>query len=108
MVTLKCDAMSCIYNDDHYCCKGNILVEGREAETKAGTWCSSFHERDTENYQNHTGEPESAILVDCEACNCVHNEKCVCQADRIDIRGNHATVSNETECDAFRCKSNCK
>lgn len=107
MVILKCDAKNCIHNDDNYCCRGTILVEGNDAETKSGTWCSDFHERGEESMKNHTGEPETAILVDCSAYKCVYNENRVCHADNIDIKGNHATTSRDTECAAFRCKSGC-
>lgn len=107
MVTLNCGVISCIHNSDNCCCKGKILVEGNQAETQAGTYCSSFDERKNDNYSNHTGEPELNSIVDCEACNCIYNENRVCHADSIGISGTHATCCEETECASFRCRSNC-
>ena len=37
MPFLSCSAVKCIYNDDHYCQKGDILVEGNHAQEPSET-----------------------------------------------------------------------
>lgn len=107
MVSLKCGVVSCMHNSDNYCCKGTILVEGREAETQSGTYCASFDENKSGSYRNHAETPQPNSVVNCEACNCIYNEKRVCRADSIGIAGTHAASSEETECASFRCRSDC-
>jgi len=45
MTKLKCDACSCAYNNDYYCCIDSIQVGGREATHKSSTCCDSFAEK---------------------------------------------------------------
>ena len=106
MVALKCGAECCKYNLDNYCCKGSILVEGSEAETKSGTYCASFSERHG-GMSNSTLSPDPAVQVDCAACNCTYNKDHACTADHIGIAGGKAHCSEETECASFQCKCGC-
>lgn len=104
MTKLKCSVMNCFYNDDKFCCKGDIMVEGNGAKTAQGTCCSSFRERTGDTARNLAGHPRKNIEVDCQACNCVHNEDCKCAADSIGIGGSGACDCRETECMTFSCK----
>ena len=105
MTRLECSAMNCMYNEDRYCCKGDIKVEGKDATNASGTCCSSFKERKGNAMSNAVREPSKNIDVDCKACNCVHNKDCKCAADHIGIGGgSNACKCQETECMTFYCK----
>lgn len=103
MTQLKCSAQTCIYNKDHYCSKGDIMVEGKDAKEPSGTCCGSFRERTRENASNTVGHPSRTIDVDCEAVKCIFNDDCKCTADEIGIMGSHACDCQDTECGSFRC-----
>ncbi len=45
MTRLVCSATNCLYNDDRYCCKGDIQIDGEGATTSNATCCKSFRER---------------------------------------------------------------
>lgn len=34
MTKLECSVKNCVYNEEPYCCKGDIMVEGRDAKTQ--------------------------------------------------------------------------
>ena len=104
MTQLDCSVTSCMYNQDHYCSKGDITVGGSNATTSGETCCESFRQR-TGGASNSAGHPSSTIDVDCEATKCVHNQGCKCHADSIGIGGgSDACHCRETECADFRCK----
>lgn len=104
MTKLQCSATNCCYNDDRYCSKGDIMVEGRGAKNAKDTCCSSFQERRGDSARNSVGKATPEIDVDCRASNCVHNEDCKCNADHIGIGGVRACQCGETECMSFCCK----
>lgn len=101
MPLLSCSAEKCIYNTDHYCSKGDIMVTGEEAEKACETCCSSFRERGENSASNSVGEPSKQILVGCSACNCRYNDEEACHAEKIDICGPHACQCRQTECGTF-------
>ena len=45
MAELKCAVDSCTYNSDRLCCKGDILVGGKNARKEQDTCCESFQKR---------------------------------------------------------------
>ena len=45
MTKLECSVKNCVYNEEPYCCKGDIMVEGRDAKNTSETACASFQER---------------------------------------------------------------
>lgn len=104
MTQLKCSAQTCMYNEDHYCCKGDVMVEGKNATDSTGTCCSSFRERTDASATNTVGHPSRNIAVDCKAEKCAFNEECKCTAREISITGSHACTSTDTECASFECK----
>ena len=102
MPFLSCSAVKCIYNDDHYCQKGDILVEGNHAQEPSETCCSSFREDNGEmTAKNFAGESSGKILVDCTACNCRYNRGEKCYAEKIAIAGSSACQCRQTECSTF-------
>lgn len=104
MTQLKCSAQTCMYNEDHYCCKGDIMVEGRDAQDSTGTCCASFRERNGEASASSMEHPSRNIDVDCEAVRCVFNDDCKCSAREIGIAGSHACHCDDTECASFECE----
>lgn len=103
MTKLKCDACSCAYNNDYYCCINSIQVGGEEATHKSSTCCDSF-EKQTGAISNYNQTPTPEMVVGCKATNCVYNEDCKCEASEICICGDHACKARETECGTFQCK----
>lgn len=103
MPSLLCSAVNCIYNEDRYCSKGDIMVTGEDAQKSGETCCSSFRERNGENMgaRNSVGEASKETWVDCTACNCRYNEEEECHADSIDISGASACNCSQTECSTF-------
>lgn len=104
MTQLKCSAQTCMYNEEQYCCKGDIMVEGRDAKEPSGTCCASFRERGEGSATNSMEHPSRNIDVDCEAVQCVFNDDCKCSAREIGIAGSHACECEDTECASFECK----
>ena len=80
MADLKCSAISCVYNKDNLCAKGDIMVGGKHA-------C-----RD---------KPSRTISIDCEAEKCKYNKSYKCVAEHVDIQGGNACSSPETMCGTF-------
>ena len=104
MTRLDCSVTNCHFNEDRCCCKGDIVVDGKEAKRAQGTCCASFREKRGDSARNAVNEPDKNIEVDCQACNCVHNEDCKCAADHIGIGGSGACKCGETEGMTFCCK----
>ncbi len=106
MAELKCSVENCTYNQGYFCCKGDIMVAGRHADTTEDTCCESFapqrEERDA--YTSSLDHPSRIISIDCEAVKCVYNSNYKCIAGHVDISGNGAGESKETACETFREK----
>ena len=45
MADLKCAVENCTYNEQHLCCKGDIMVGGQHACSCDGTCCESFRQQ---------------------------------------------------------------
>lgn len=103
MPALSCSAMTCVYNQNELCSKGDIRVGGSEAKSSMETCCESFKERGEGTMFNSTGCGCTKIGVDCKAQNCTFNDNCKCEAGDIHIAGDSACSYQETECSSFRC-----
>ncbi len=103
MAELKCGAESCVYNKEHLCSKGDIMVGGRHADSMEGTCCESYiiKKMDKDAYTSSISHPSNIISIDCEAVKCVYNHNYKCIAEHVDIQGTHATDSRETACATF-------
>ena len=101
MAELKCVVENCTYNNDKCCCKGDIMVGGKEAQKENDTCCESFKDRTGESASNAMN-PCRTISIDCEAVKCVYNEGRHCSADHIGIAGDGASEASHTECASFR------
>lgn len=103
MTVLDCSVTGCTYNADRCCCKGDIMVGGKDAKRNADTCCESFKERGTHGASNVERHVSKSIDVACEACNCKFNKDKKCSAEHIGIAGGDACESRETECASFCC-----
>lgn len=106
MPTLSCSVKNCYYNKENKCCKENILVEGKNATTTDATTCDSFKIKNDAftNSCSCDASANNALKVLCRAENCTYNNKCVCNAEHIDISGQDAHKSEQTECRTFIMK----
>ncbi|MBQ4537563.1 MAG: DUF1540 domain-containing protein [Lachnospiraceae bacterium] len=103
MADLKCGAESCIYNNDHLCSKGDIMVGGKHASDYNETCCESFaKKREGRNaVTSSINHPTRMITIDCEAVKCIYNNNYKCFAEHVDIRGSKANECKETACATF-------
>ncbi|MDO5338061.1 MAG: DUF1540 domain-containing protein [Eubacteriales bacterium] len=101
MTLLSCSAVSCMYNKDKLCSKGDILVDGPQAHIPDETCCSSFRHQKNDDYSNSCGCGCETIAVGCKAHECIYNHDQKCTASAIDIAGSHASTQQETMCSTF-------
>lgn len=102
MADLKCAAKNCTYNEENYCCKGDIMVGGKHADCSDSTCCESFRERGCDCFTSSLSHPSKSISIDCEADKCIYNSNYKCVADHVDISGARAKESMETACATFK------
>ena len=108
MTNLNCSAVTCVYNKDSLCSRGNIEVRGKDAHISDDTCCGSFEERHAAgdgSAIDYASEHEGCerIQIDCKAENCTYNDSCRCTASAIDISGEDADACQQTCCDTFYC-----
>ena len=104
MTKLECSVTNCLHNTDNCCCKHAIVVDGYDAKEAYETCCGSFDQKKEGAFQNLFQTPESRLEIDCEAVNCVYNEKRRCSAGKIGITGDGASDASHTECATFRMR----
>lgn len=104
MPALRCDVTNCLHNDDNYCCKRTILVDGANAGTSESTCCASFDERPASGSMNSYETKNLALSVECKAVHCRFNEAQKCKAKHITISGNGASDAEGTNCASFEPK----
>ena len=104
---LNCESKDCIYNDKTgKCFAKNISIDGRSAQTTAGTTCASYVP-DGGNFQNlefatdfmDMGAVKTASdtqNIKCEAMNCRFNSNKMCTAANVEIN------SKDASCETFQ------
>lgn len=102
MSQLVCTADGCLYNKTKCCCKGDITVGGKHADSEEETCCESFCERRDDSYTSALEHPSKTVSIDCEARNCAYNQNYKCEADHVDISGKNANCSDDTVCATFK------
>jgi hypothetical protein len=102
MATLACNAKNCAYNEESKCCKGDIMVGGKNACACDETCCESFRDEGTEHFSSALNHPCQTISIDCEATNCVHNTNYKCHAENVKIEGTKASKYKDTACGTFK------
>ena len=70
MPALSCSAMTCVYNQNELCSKGDIRVGGSGAKSSMETCCESFKERQGTSASNSMGTPSANADIRCEAEHC--------------------------------------
>lgn len=103
MTKLKCDALTCAYNNSNLCCVQSIQVGGKSATEKFQTSCNTFDEK-RGALSNSNESPNPQMDISCKATKCIYNENKMCSANEITISGDHARTENETECATFSCQ----
>ena len=81
MTNCTCTVTECKHNDDHCCCKSEILVNTDSTQT-----------------------PNPALKIGCNAVQCIHNENHLCQAESVAINGMNTQSGNHTECATFQAR----
>ena len=108
MPALQCSAMTCVYNKDELCSKGDIKVGGTGATRPDETCCESFMERKDSMSNSMTGADGgcgcTTVGVSCDAMSCKSNDHCKCVAGAINIDGQDACTMTETCCSSFMCR----
>lgn len=103
MAELKCGAVTCMHNDNHYCCRGDIMVGGKRATKSEETFCDSFANEKRDAYTSALEHPSRTISIDCEATQCSYNSNYKCVAKEVEIRGCSACDCRQTSCATFQC-----
>jgi len=117
MTRLSCNASSCVNYTGGFCAAATIHIIGDNAKTSKETNCSTFAERGVMNAfagmanTNISGELRQFITMEeyaltphilCEAEECRYNMKGRCSASNIQIIGEKAETTEETQCETFR------
>ena len=89
MTNCTCTVTECKHNDDHCCCKSEILVNtDSKNDCSCGcTCCASFDQKTSDSFKNSTQTPNPALKIGCNAVQCIHNENHLCQAESVAING---------------------
>ncbi len=103
MTKLECSVCTCKYNEDHCCCKHEIMVGKTGSTTSKETECASFVCA-KESPSNSTKEPNVELSIICEAEKCVYNDNKRCRAKQVDINGSSAHMPYETACSTFKLR----
>lgn len=113
---LSCSAMNCVNNVNGLCSAYKIHVGGMKAITSKETQCKTFAEKGfisglaNLGNMNLPGEIRQLFSnevismtpqIACEAVKCVYNSDRICSAAKIQIMGNSANSSEETQCETF-------
>ena len=106
MTNCTCTVTECKHNDDHCCCKSEILVNtDSKNDCSCGcTCCASFDQKTSDSFKNNTQTPNPALKIGCNAVQCIHNENHLCQAESVAINGMNTQSGNHTECATFQAR----
>jgi hypothetical protein len=114
--SLSCSAESCVHNVGGLCNANTIHVGGSSAVNSSETQCRTYAEKGLVNAITKVGnmniageikqlfdsdEIEMYPAIKCDAINCFYNKNRVCNADKVQISGVHASNSKETDCETF-------
>lgn len=83
-----------------------LRLAAADARVCQDTCCESFQGRSGDSAKNtmKSGCTCTQSDIRCEATNCMHNQNCVCHAEKVDIAGAAACRCDETECVTFEEK----
>jgi len=110
MPKLSCGVQTCIYNQDKYCIRNRIHIQGSNAKKDWETQCGSFKLKQEENKNIYStefarfGAINEHLSIDCDSVNCAYNENKLCTKGNVKIEGNDALQRYDTECKSFALK----
>ena len=110
MPKLTCTADACIYNQDKYCIRNRIHVQGSKALSGDETQCGTFKLKQEENKNIYStefarfGAVNEHLSIDCDSLNCYYNDNKLCVKSNVKIEGCKAVQRNETLCSSFMLK----
>ncbi len=104
MAQLECAVVTCSYNKEGKCCKGDIMVGGSHARSSEGTFCESYRNCNDNHYTSSLDHPCSIISIDCDAVNCKNNSGYKCYALNVAMMGSNAKTCKDTSCITFEEK----
>lgn len=110
MPKLNCSVETCIYNQDEYCIRNRIHIQGKSAKKDWETQCGSFKLKQDENKNIYNtefarfGAINEHLSIDCDSVNCIYNENLLCSKGNVKIDGKEALQRYDTECKSFNCK----
>lgn len=95
---LICDATRCIHNNGNYCYAGRISIDGRLADDIDDTYCSTFKEKDYQQFTssisgNDKLNPTTTQNIKCDAVKCKYNDDKLCKAESIKINSGNASCN---------------
>ncbi len=117
MTRLSCNALNCVNYTGGFCAAATIHIIEHEAESSDETHCSTFAENGVMNAfagmvnTNVSGELRQFMTMEeyaltpeilCEAERCRYNVNRRCSASNIQIIGEEAGTTVETQCETFR------
>ncbi len=104
MSRISCEVYKCNYNYDGGCRLGSIKIDGDAAEISAETVCDSYSDETSRGCVNCTPSDYACnnSEVECDARECLYNDRCLCTADRINVGNAEACCCDETECMTFK------
>ena len=97
---LICYATRCIYNNSDYCYANKISIDGRLADDIDDTYCSTFREKDYQQFTSSISgdnkiHPTTTQNIKCDAVKCKYNYDSLCKSKNIKINSGNAS------CDMF-------
>ncbi len=103
MPEITCEAIKCSYNNDGYCAKTHVKIEGSSNTQDCSNTCcesyeNSYKSGDSCKFENSVAGDNS---IECDATNCVYNDHKACTADGINVIGHNADKCSETCCETF-------
>lgn len=107
MPKLTCTVDTCIYNQDKYCIRNRIHIQGKLAKTDMETQCGSFKLKQDENKNIYMtefarfGAVNEHLSIDCDSVNCAYNSNLLCSKNNVKIEGCEAVQRYDTLCKSF-------
>ncbi len=110
MPKLRCGADNCLFNQERYCMRNRIHVQGCRAVHEDETQCGSFRycENDEQlrvEFAYLNAENEN-VSINCDCTNCRYNDKELCVNDFVKISGHGTMHRVGTACESFEKKEN--
>lgn len=107
MPKLRCSAEKCLYNQEKFCARNRIHVQGSEALIEDETQCGTFKVNNGEKvhlYKTEFARLDGAnehLSINCDCYKCLYNSNDLCTKDFVKISGGSAITRQQTVCESF-------